>query len=161
MQDLLNFTSALMCFPEHQRVLFILVTLHNSANTPTTKTTYTATHQSGCMGVQTQQATRRLNTTHNKHVSQPSNTYMQPFSVLWIDNYSTAFYFSMFLLPTWECTHISKQHCHRENIPNAQIIKHNLPDTLRRGRVAKGGSGKRCLMFCYKVLLKVVEEGLF
>lgn len=60
---------SLMCFPEHQQVLFILVISHNS---PTTKTTYTATHQSGYMGVQTQQATRRLNTPHNKHGSQPS-----------------------------------------------------------------------------------------
>lgn len=32
-------TSALMCFPERPQALFILVILHNSANTPTTKTT--------------------------------------------------------------------------------------------------------------------------
>lgn len=73
MQSLLHFTSTLMCFPEHWRVLFILVICQNSANRATTETTRTATHQPGCMGVQTRRATRRLNTAHtvNTFLSRP------------------------------------------------------------------------------------------
>lgn len=92
MWGLLHFTSTLMCFPEHQWVLFILVICHNSANTPTTKTTHTATHQSGCKAVQTRQATRRLNTAHGKQIFQPSCAVLSA-CLLWEDTLRKVFYF--------------------------------------------------------------------